>query len=160
MSIGLALIVIFILYLIDKHNRWRQAVKILGGFENAAKGWLTGRGHAVAQNTQSVARLALKHLLPVFGAKLPCDIAPCDIEDYQRKRILSAAQGRTVNIEVATLRQILKANDLWLPFSNKVRMLRERRERRKGPRARAGTDSPAGNCGCRFRVPYRNTTCP
>src|SRR6266851_2417505 len=31
MSIGLALIVIFILYLIDKHNRWRQAVKILSG---------------------------------------------------------------------------------------------------------------------------------
>jgi type II secretory pathway pseudopilin PulG len=30
-SIGLALIVIFILYLIDKHNLWRQAAKILGG---------------------------------------------------------------------------------------------------------------------------------
>jgi hypothetical protein len=28
MSIGLALIVIFVLYLIDKHNRWRQAAKI------------------------------------------------------------------------------------------------------------------------------------
>ena len=48
--------------------------------------------------------------------------------DYQRKRIQSGAQGRTVNIEVATLRQFPKANDLWLRFSNKERMLRERRD--------------------------------
>jgi integrase len=33
-----------------------------------------------------------------------------------------------LNIEVSMLRQILKAIDLWLPFSNKVRMLRERRD--------------------------------
>ena len=97
-------------------------------FESAAKGWLAGRAHAVAHNTQSVARLALKRLLPVFGAKLLCDIAPRDIEDYQRKRLQCGTQSRTVNIEVATLRQILKGNDLWLPFSNKVRMLRERRD--------------------------------
>jgi hypothetical protein len=97
-------------------------------FEIAAKEWIASRGHAVALNTQSVARLALKHLLPAFGAKLLCDIAPRDIEDYQRKRMHSGTQGRTVNIEVATLRQILKANDLWLPFSNKVRMLRERKD--------------------------------
>src|SRR6185312_92135 len=30
MSIGLALIVIFILYLIDKHNLWRHAAKVIG----------------------------------------------------------------------------------------------------------------------------------
>ena len=31
MSIGIALVVIFILYLIDKHNRWRQAAKVGAG---------------------------------------------------------------------------------------------------------------------------------
>jgi len=31
MSIGIALIVIFILYLIDKHNLWRQAAKVGAG---------------------------------------------------------------------------------------------------------------------------------
>ena len=31
MTLGIALVVIFILYLIDKHNRWRQAIKIVGG---------------------------------------------------------------------------------------------------------------------------------
>jgi len=31
MALGIALLLIFILYLIDKHNRWRQAVKITVG---------------------------------------------------------------------------------------------------------------------------------
>jgi hypothetical protein len=31
MSLGIAVIVVFILYLIDKHNRWRQAAKITLG---------------------------------------------------------------------------------------------------------------------------------
>jgi integrase len=97
-------------------------------FERAAQQWVESRAHRVAANTASVARLALKHLLPSFGAKLLCDVAPGDIEDYQRIRLQSGAQGRTVNIEVATLRQVLKAHDLWQPFAGKVRMLRERRD--------------------------------
>jgi len=31
MTLGLALILIFILYLIDKHNRWREAAKTVVG---------------------------------------------------------------------------------------------------------------------------------
>jgi hypothetical protein len=31
MTLGIALLLIFILYLIDKHNRWRQAVKVVIG---------------------------------------------------------------------------------------------------------------------------------
>lgn len=31
MTLGIALLLIFILYLIDKHNRWRQAVKLVIG---------------------------------------------------------------------------------------------------------------------------------
>jgi hypothetical protein len=31
-TLGIALLLIFILYLIDKHNRWRQAVKLVIGF--------------------------------------------------------------------------------------------------------------------------------
>jgi integrase len=67
-------------------------------------------------------------LLPVFGPKLLCDITPQDVMDYQRKRLLSGTQGRTVNIEIATLRQVLKAGDLWQPFMGKVKMLHERHD--------------------------------
>jgi hypothetical protein len=81
-------------------------------FERAAQQWVVNRGHIVAANTQSIARLALKHLLPFFGSKLLCDIEPKDIADYQRIRQHSGAQGRTVNIEISLLRQVLKGCDL------------------------------------------------
>lgn len=84
--------------------------------------WTCGSGK------HTVARLALKHLLPSFGAKLLCDIMPRDIEAYQKSRLQTGLEGRTVNIEVATLRQVLKANDLWQPLANKVRMLKERHD--------------------------------
>jgi integrase len=97
-------------------------------FERAAREWQANRAHRMAANTQSIARLALKRLLPVFGPKLLCDITPQDITDYQRIRLQSGAQGRTVNIEIAALRQVLKASDLWLSLAGKVRMLRERHD--------------------------------
>lgn len=97
-------------------------------FERAARDWQANREHRMAANTQSVARLALKHLLPFFGSKLLCDIEPQDVADYQRIRLQSGAQGRTVNIEAAALRQILKASDLWLALAGKVSMLRERHD--------------------------------
>lgn len=75
-----------------------------------------------------VARLALKHLLPVFGPKLLCDVTPQDIADYQRLRQQAGAEGRTVNIEVSLLRQVLKSCDLWQPMTGKVRLLRERHD--------------------------------
>ncbi len=120
-----------------ERNRRRELEERINGirkrglpptFERAAQRWLESRDHRVAANTQNVARLALKHLLPVFGPKLLCDITPQDITDYQRIRQQSGAQGRTVNIEVALLRQVLKFCDLWQPFTGKVRMLRERHD--------------------------------
>jgi integrase len=87
-----------------------------------------GIDHRMAAKTQSIHRLALKHLLPFLGGKLLCDITAPQIADYQRIRLQSGAQGRTVNIEVATLRQVMKAADLWLPLAGKVRMLRERHD--------------------------------
>ena len=96
-------------------------------FERAAKDWQENRGQ-IAAHTESVARLALKHLLPAFGPKLLCDMSPQQIADYQRVRLQSGAQGRTVNIEIGALRQIFKAHDLWLPLAGKVRMLRERKD--------------------------------
>jgi integrase len=97
-------------------------------FERAARTWQDERAHRMAAKTQSISRLALKHLLPFFGSKLLCDIAPQGITDYQRIRLQAGAQGRTVNIEIAMLRQVLKAGDLWQPLMGKVKMLHERHD--------------------------------
>lgn len=70
----------------------------------------------------------MKHLMPVFGPRLLCDITPGDIADYQRKRLQADVENRTVNLEVGELRKVLKANDAWISFVSKVRMLRERHD--------------------------------
>src|SRR5215472_4438498 len=75
--------------------------------ERAAVDWQKSRC-GIAARTLDIARVAIDHLLPTFGPKLLCDITSQQIADYQRIRQHSGAQGRTVNIEIITLRQILK----------------------------------------------------
>ena len=74
-----------------------------------------------------MARTALKHVLPAFGSKLLCDIQPKDVESYQRARLHEGAQGRTVNIEVQTLRQILKTYKCWRHLEGEIHLLTERK---------------------------------
>ena len=54
------------------------------------------------------------------------DIAHGDIASYQQQRLREGAQGKTVNIEVGVLRQIMKHHDLWMPLAGKVKALRIR----------------------------------
>jgi integrase len=95
--------------------------------EKAAAFWLGGRKHLVAVHTMGIANSALKHLLPVFGKMLLCDIELADVQKYQQLRLRERAAARTVNIEIATLRQIMKANDCWQQLA-KVKMLRENKD--------------------------------
>jgi integrase len=120
-----------------ERNRRRELEERINGirkrglpptFERAAHQWVENREHIVAANTQSLSRAALKHLLPFFGSKLLCDIGYREVADYQRLRQQSGPEGRTVNIEVGLLRQVLKAFDLWQPLAGKVRMMRERHD--------------------------------
>jgi integrase len=97
-------------------------------FQKAAGEWLKGREGRVAANTLSMARVALKHVLPVFGSKLLCDIAPKEVQAYQQARLQEGAQGRTINIEVQTLRQIMKANKCWQHLEGEIRLLKERKD--------------------------------
>jgi integrase len=97
-------------------------------FEKAAEQWLEARKHVIRPNTDKMARIALKQVMPVFGPKLLCDIDVRSIQEYQQRRLATKAQGRTINIEVIVLRQILKANECWLPLEGKIKMLRERKD--------------------------------
>jgi integrase len=108
---------------------WNQVARrtLPPAFEKAAEEWLETREGQVAANTLSIARVAFKHVLPVFGSKLLCDIAPKDVQAYQQARLREAAQGRTINIEVQTLRQVLKANKCWKHLEDEVHLLKERK---------------------------------
>jgi integrase len=48
------------------------------------------------------------------------------VERYQRARVHDGAQGRTVNMEMQVLRQILKANKCWRHLEGEFEALKER----------------------------------
>jgi integrase len=75
-----------------------------------------------------MARFALNRVLPAFGSRLLCDIDADAIREYQKKRLAEGAQGRTINIEIGVLRQVLKANECWQPLDGKVKTLYERKD--------------------------------
>jgi integrase len=110
----------------ESWNRITRRV-LLPTFEKAAAEWLIGREGRVAPATLRIGRESLKHLLPVFGARLLCDIVPKDVQAYQQSRLRESAQGRTVNIEVQVLQQIMKANKCWRHLEGEVHRLRERK---------------------------------
>jgi len=66
---------------------------------------------------------SLGHLLPVFGGLLVTDVTADDIADYQKARLAQHASPKTINLEVATLRQVLKRNRVWANLQPDVRML-------------------------------------
>jgi integrase len=56
------------------------------------------------------------------------DITPEDIGKYQGLRQKQKASNRTINMEVSTLRMILKASRLWSALADDVKMLPERKD--------------------------------
>lgn len=97
-------------------------------FEKAAKDWTASRAGTIAPRTASIAEQALKHLLPALGSKLLCDITPKHIRSYQSARRNEGMTGRTVNIEVGVLRQILSEHDFWRDLERDVTMLPENQD--------------------------------
>ena len=69
---------------------------------------------------------SVAHLLPAFGKKLLQTIEATHIAKYQEQRTEEGASGRTVNMEVGTLRAILKRNKQWERLQDDVVMLEER----------------------------------
>jgi integrase len=65
----------------------------------------------------------LKHLLPVFGRKLLCDITPTDMTDYQQGRLAEGAAPKTVNLELGTFRSITTDSGHWARLLPKISTL-------------------------------------
>ena len=70
----------------------------------------------------------MRPLIQQFGDRLVSDIDHRDIAELQRKRPAESKSARTVNLEVSTLRQILRAHGLWAPIGERVKHLRERQD--------------------------------
>jgi len=93
-------------------------------FPMAADNWLAGKRAHLAPRSVIIEQANLKHLKPFFGKMLLCDIRGDDISRYQAARLEEQAAAKTVNLEVATLRAMLRKNRLWFTLQPDVRMLR------------------------------------
>jgi integrase len=92
-------------------------------FSVAAAEWLELKKLTLALSSTRIERDNLKHLLPQFGRLLVTDIEASDISKYQLARLAAAASPKTVNLEVGTLRAILRRNRTWGNIQLDVRML-------------------------------------
>ena len=92
-------------------------------FSMAADEWLTLNKPTLAPRSIAIEEANLKHLLPVFGKLLITDIDGKDVSRFQQHRLEEEASPKTVNLEVGTLRAVLRRNRLWAAIQPDVRML-------------------------------------
>jgi integrase len=93
-------------------------------FNEAADVFIEERKGQVSERTTRLERERLKQLRAYFGARALKQIKADDIAAYQRKR-RETVSGRTVNMEVGVLRQMMKRGTVWSLVAEDVRMDRE-----------------------------------
>lgn len=93
-------------------------------FSLATEEWLQAKAAHLSSRSVAIERANLKHLVPVFGRLLLCDISGDEIARYQEVRLREGAAPKTVNLEVGTVRAVLRKNRMWAAIQPDVRMLR------------------------------------
>lgn len=91
----------------------------------AAEEWLALKRGTLAPSSLRIEKKNLDHLLGHFGAMLTTDVEAADISRYQQRRTEKGAAAATVNLEVGTLRAILRRSGLWARIQPDVRMMTE-----------------------------------
>src|SRR5437773_710934 len=95
-------------------------------FSVASQEWLDLKRPVLSVRSVQIEQANLRHLHPFFGRVLLSDISPADISRYQQHRLDLGAAPKTVDLEVGTLRAILRKNLLWANLQPDVKMLRAR----------------------------------
>lgn len=97
-------------------------------FPVAAREWMAANRARWSKSNISIQEFNLKHLSAHFGTILLADITPLHIGKYQSCRQAQKASNRTINMEVSTLRMMMKSARLWSTIADDVRMLPERHD--------------------------------
>jgi integrase len=93
-----------------------------------ADAWLTMKEVHLSPRSVIIEKSNFKHLKPFFGQCLVCDISADDIAAYQATRLRAGAAPKTINLEVGTLRAILRRQRIWANLQPDVKMLRVRED--------------------------------
>lgn len=97
-------------------------------FGIAVKKWFEVSKPHWSESNVRIEGYNVAHLTPHFGKMLLSDITADDISRYQGARRKALASPRTVNMEVGTLRAVLRKHRLWAQLQPDVRMLKARGE--------------------------------
>ena len=89
----------------------------------ATGAWLTSKEGKVSPRSIAIEKSNLKHILPELGKKLVTDLEAKDITRYQKARLAEDASPKTINLEVGTIRAILKRHGQWARLQGEVGML-------------------------------------
>jgi integrase len=121
-----------------------------------AEAWLEMKKATLAPRSVKIENANLAHLLPEMGKKLVSDIEARDVSIYQRKRVESGASPKTVNLEIGTLRAILKRSGQWARVQPDVKMLPTREDvgRAITPEEEAALLQACGKSRSRSLVPF------
>jgi integrase len=111
----------------------------------AAAEWLEVKRVSLAPRSLKIENANLAHILPELGRKLVLDIEADDIARYQRKRIAQGASPKTVNLEIGTVRGVLKHSGHWARIQPRISMLTTRED---VGRAISNTEEAALLRGC------------
>lgn len=95
-------------------------------FLSAATAYLEAKQSSLAASSLMIEKANLAHLKPEFGRNLICDIEAIDVSRYQKKRLDEGASPRTINLEIGTLRAILRRHGAWARLQPDVKMLATR----------------------------------
>lgn len=110
-------------------NRTKDSVRPVL-FASAAKAHLE-RGENEKDWSASNARIErynVDHLMPHFGKLLLLEITGVDVGCYQAARKKDGASPRTVNMEVGTLRAILREHRLWANIQPDIHMKKTKQD--------------------------------
>jgi integrase len=105
-----------------------QQIKQPELFSTAAKKWLEVNKAHWSESNVRIEGYNVDHLSPHFSKKLLTDITADDVSRYQAARKKDGASPKTINMEVGTLRAILRKHRLWAQLQPDVRMLKARGE--------------------------------
>jgi hypothetical protein len=98
----------------------------------------------LATRSVKIEQANLAHLLPELGRKLICDLDARDVARCQQKRLDEEASPKTVNLEIGTLRAILKRAGQWARLQPEVKMLPTRDDIGRAIQHERGNGTPTG----------------
>ena len=101
--------------------RKREAPQSL---RTASDAWLELKKPTFAPKTYLIEKTNLGHILPILGQRLLSDLDAADISRYQQGRLKEKAAPKTINLEIGTVRAILRRHRMWANIQPDVRMLK------------------------------------